>query len=359
MSNDSTRRMIAAYIETAPAPMFLSGFFQSRPENFHNSEEVEIDVQRETEDVAIVIQDLKAGARLNESGKYTNKSFPPPTFLEEGVISAYDLTKRQPGEDPFQTLDFQATATKKAFGIARKLENKVRRAVELEVAQVLTTGELTLIDSAGIALFTLDFQPKSTHFATPTAWAADGSTGDPLLNLFDHAALLRRNGRKSPDRLVFGAGAWLRFMANAKVNAQLDNMGKQGFQSILPSIPNADGASFMGYIFVGNYRFEMWLYDGQYTHPQTGVTTPYIADNKVLMMSSKSRFDMTWGAIPRIGSVEQSAMPYLPSRISGPGLDLSPWAYRSADGRNLMIQVGSRPLPIPTEIDTFGCLTVY
>ena len=41
MSDTSTKRMISAYIQEAPPTLFLSGFFQSPPQNFHNSEEVE------------------------------------------------------------------------------------------------------------------------------------------------------------------------------------------------------------------------------------------------------------------------------------------------------------------------------
>lgn len=359
MSDASTRRMISAFVEEAPAPMFLSGMLRTPPENFYDSEEVELDIQREGEEIAVVVQDLTVGPREVSSSKYTNKSFKPPVILQQGTLTAHDLMKRDVGALPFDDIDFQGKATKKALGLTRKLANTVRRAIELETAQMFTTGELALIDGAGVTLYSIDYQPKSTHFTAPTAWAADGATGDPLTNIGDLALVLRRDGRKSPDRLVFGAGAWTRFLANAAVKAQMDNLGRQGFQNIVPSTPGADGASFMGYIFVGNYRFELWLYDGQYNHPQTGTLTPYIADNKVVMMSSKARYDLTFGSVPRFGTPESSALPYMPQRISGGGLDLSPWAYRTPDGLNIKVQVGSRPLPIPTEVDTFGCITAY
>ncbi len=357
MSDLATRRMIEAYVEESSAPMFLSGLLRTKS---YETEEVELDIQRETEEIAVVVQDLTSGARAVEAGKYTNKSFKAPVIQLEGTLTAYDLLKREVGALPFDDINFQGVATRKALDIAHKMEGMMRRAIELETAQMFQTGELHLIDSAGVELYTIDFQPKSTHFTSPTAWAADGSTGDPLANISALALLLRRDGRKAPNRLIFGAGAWDRFLANTKVKAQFDNIGLQNFQNIVPSTPGSDGATFMGWIMVSNYRFECWLYDGQYVHPQTAVVTPYIADNKVVMMAKNARYDLTFGAIPRIGTPESSALPYLPKRISGAnGLDLYPWAYRTPDGQHVKVQNGCRPLPIPVEIDTFGCITAY
>jgi hypothetical protein len=353
--------MIDAYVEQAPAPMFLSGLFQSPEKNFHNAEEVEIDVQRDSEEVAIVIQDLTTGARQNAAGKYTNKSFKPPIYNEEGTITAFDLLKRQPGKNPFEDVEVQALATVKAFGLFNKLTDKVDRAIELQASQVLSTGELILTDAAGIALYSLDFKPKSTHFVTPTAWAADGSSGDPLGTVASLGGVLRKDGRKRPDRLIFGGGAYPRFMANTVVKANIASLGMQNQIQVTPNLPGADGASFMGFVWIANYRYEMWLYEGSYIHPQTGVLTPYVADNKVLMMSSKARLDITFGTIPRLVRPEQRVLPFLPSRISGPGrgIDLSTYAWVTQDGLHLKVSAGTRPLVIPTEVDTFGALTVY
>src|SRR5687768_14604347 len=106
MSDASTSHIIDMYLEEASAPMFLSGFFRSPPQNFHTSESIEIDIQRDNEDVAIVIQDLTVAPRRNESTLYTNKQFKPPIFDEEGAISSYDMVKRQAGQNPFDSPDY-------------------------------------------------------------------------------------------------------------------------------------------------------------------------------------------------------------------------------------------------------------
>ena len=65
MSGSTTKRMLKAYMQMAQPTLFLSGLFQSPPENFHTSEEVEIDIVRSDEDISIVIQDLSTGYRMN------------------------------------------------------------------------------------------------------------------------------------------------------------------------------------------------------------------------------------------------------------------------------------------------------
>jgi hypothetical protein len=361
MSDASTARLIEAYVEESEAPTFLAGFFRSPPENFHNTEKVEIDIQRDDEDVAVVVQDLSVGARNNESTLYVNKAFTPPIYKEKITISAYKTMARQPGVDPFKDPVFGANAVKEAFRGFRKIENKIKRAIEWMASQVFQTGALTLIDATGASLYTLNFQPKASHMATvSTAWAVDGSTGDPLADLEALAIVTRRDGKKNPNKLVFGTSAWQRFMANAKVRERgITANNSTGLLKLEPS-SRGMGATFMGFAWIGQYRMELWTYDGFFRHPQSGAHTPYISADNVLMISEAGRLDLSFGAIPRIVAPDPRAMPFLPPRISDGerGIDLTVNSWIEPDGENVCVSAGTRPLTIPTAIDTFARLDV-
>lgn len=362
MSDKGTQTMIDLYMQEAEAPRFLSGFFQSPARNFHTTEKVEIDVIRDDEDVAVVITDMTAGANHNEHSKYTNKAFTPPIFKEEGAINAFDLIKRRPGQDPFQDPNSALNAMNDAFRIFHKLDLKIRRAVELMSSQVLQTGKLTLTDANGVARYTLDFVPKTSHFVTvSTAWATDGQTGNPLTDIAPVATAIRRDGKKIPKNLIFGQSAAQRFKVNKFVQAQIvTNFNSQGLGRFeTPKLRGSEGASYLGFIVIDQYPYDMWSYDGFYKHPQTGVLTPFVDDDNVIIMSD-CRLDLTYGAIPRITGPESRALPFLPSRMSssGQGLDLTTNAWFTPDGENLMVSAGTRPLTIPTQIDGFGCINV-
>lgn len=357
MSDSSTRRMIEMYMDEAEAPMFLSGFFQSPPRNFHNTEMVEIDIVRDDPDIAIVVTDLTVDGRENESTKYTNKGFTPPIFDEKGTITSYDLIKRRAGVDPFQDPNYAANAVEEAFRIFRKLERKIRRSIELMAAQVLQTGKVTLNDAAGVALYELDFIAKATHLATVGSdWSGLLSSTQPLTDVEDLADVVRQDGKQDPDRLTFGKKAWRNWINNSEVQKRLDKttlaLGQVAPQS------RGKGATFQGFVWIGSYRFEMWTYNGFYKHPQTGAPTPYIDDDNLIMTSSGGRLDLSYGAIPMMRQPETAALAFLPPRMSdsASGLDLSVNAYFSTNGKHLKVEAGTRPLTIPTAIDTFARL---
>ena len=365
MSDASNTHMLSMYLEEASAPMFLSGFFRSPAENFHTTEKVEIDIERDDEDIAIVLKDLTVSGRENESNLYVNKGFTPPIFDEVGVINAYSLMDRRAGQNPFVDPNYGANAMNEAFRIFRKLEKKIRRSVELMASQVFQTGVLTLTDANGTALYSLDFQAKASHIAAvsdsaySTTWALDGSTGEPLSDLDILARLVRRDGKRRPDQLIFGSSAMARFLANAKVQLELkrDGFGRAGLE--VPSV-RGDGASFMGRIPIGQYPFEMWMYDGYYRDPVTGNLLDYVDTNKIIMRSSSGRLDLSFGAIPMFVPPESRALPFLPPRMSSSdaGIDFTTNAWVTDDGKHLKVSAGTRPLTIPTAIDTFACLDV-
>lgn len=357
MSDAATKRMISAYLEQAMAPMFLTSFFRTPAENYHRSEKVEIDIEREGEELAVVLTDLSQGPRYNESTLLTNKEFTPPIFDEAGTLNGFDLIKREAGQHPFMDPNYAANAARRAFRIFRKIELKVRRAIEHMSSQVLQTGTLTLVDKDGNELYVLDFQPKSSHFPTVTeGWGTASAT--VIEDLRSLGRVIRRDGKVNPNILIMGGDAFQNFISDDAVKELLDNRRYEMGQIAPQELDNY--ASRQGVIALGDYKFEMWTYDGFYTDPQTGNHVEYIDDDNVVMLSTSSRLDLTFGAIPQIVAPDPRLQGFvMPGRIAGPdaGIDLSTNAWISNDNRSVKVSAGTRPLTIPTGIDTFGCLT--
>jgi hypothetical protein len=362
MSGATTKRMLAAYQQMATPMLFLSGFFQSPPQNFHSTEEVEIDIVRCDEDVAIAVQDLSTGYRMNAEDLFTNKGFKPPVYKEALPINSFDLLKRMPGQDPFQSPDFRANVILRMFNGMTKIERKVRRSMELQASQVLQTGIVTLTDSNGVALYSLDYKPKSSHFPTAGVSWATATGAQMIANISALAEVIRNDGLDNPDQLIFGIDAFEKFISNADVQKRFD-IRRIDLGTIAPMQMLGNGGSYRGIVEIGNYRFDVWTYGGKFKNPSDGVKTPFIDPGKVVIRSSTSRMDATFGAIPNIGSLVGGSqatglLPELPSRLTNAagGMDLFTNAWLSNDGEQLFGGVGARPLMIPTAIDTFGCL---
>lgn len=354
MSAKATKTMLAAYFQDAMPIMFLAGLFRTPTQNFHDTEEVEIDIERCGEDVATVITDLSTGANLNNFDGFTNKAFKPPIYQEQAGINAFELLGREPGQNPFESAAFNAKAIVRALRHFRKLEAKVRRAVELQASQVLQTGTLTLTDQKGNGAYTLDFKPKATHFPTSsTAWGQAGDTKvDDLKAL---AEVIRTDGLSNPDRLIFGEAAFGEFLKDEEVKALLDTR-RMELGTVAPEM-RGNGGTYQGHIWLGSYRFEMWTYNARYKAPGTGTSTRYVDTGKVIMQDSGARLDLSFGSIPFIQRPARQ-LAGLPARMvstqAGFGMTTNNWVNDS--GTNLNVSAGTRPLCIPTAIDTFGCL---
>ncbi len=360
MSGTTTTRMIRAYNQMAQPMLFLSGLFQSPPENFHTSEEVEIDIVRSDEDVSIVIEDLSTGYRMNSEDLYTNKGFKPPIHKEAIALNAFDLIKRMPGQNPFESPDFRANIIGRMFNGMTKIERKIRRAMEQQASQVLQTGIITLTDDAGVALFTLDYKPKATHFPT-AAIAWDQSTATIAADINALAEVIRNDGLADPDQLIMGVDAFEAFIQDADIIQRFDTR-RIDLGTIAPMEMRGNGGNFRGVVEIGNYRYDVWTYGGRYKDAQTAAKVQFISPEKVVVRASSGRLDATFGAIPNIGSMlgaqATNLLPELPGRVSNAesGMDLFTNAWLSADGEQLFGGVGARPLMIPTAIDTFGCI---
>ncbi len=359
MSDTTTKRMIAAYEQSREPTMFLAGLFRSPPQNFHTSEKVEIDIVRSDEDIAIVIQDLSTGRRWNSADLYTNKEFVPPIYKEAIPLNAFDLIKRIPGQDPFQQPDFRSNVILRMMQGMVKIERKIRRAVELQCAQVLTEGIVTLKDANGVTLYTIDYKPKATHKVTVgTSWAG---AADIAADIASIANVIRNDGLADPDQLIMGETAFEYFVKNDDIQKRYDQR-RLDLGTISPMRQIGQGGNYRGVVEIGNYRYDIWTYAGRYKDPQTGTVTPYIPNDYVIVRASTGRLDATWGAIPNIAQElgQQRSFPEFPTRFTMPagGMDMSTNIWMSEDGEQLFGGVGSRPLMIPTAIDTFGRLDV-
>jgi hypothetical protein len=351
----ATKKMLRAYIKTAPVLMFLSGFFQTPAENFYNSESVTIDIQRGDRDVAPVIRDMSAGYNLSSHDLYTNKEFIPPIYKEGFPINAFDTIKRQVGQDPFQSPDFRGNAIRKSMMEWRRIIGRIRRAVELQASQVLQSGVVTLYDAEGVEAYTIDYKPKATHFPTVTVSWGDAND-DPQTDLVNLCEAIHNDSFQTPDVSIFSQTSFLAAMNSDNFRALFETRRiEQGTISGFDARGN--GGIYRGYLTVGNYKLDVWTYNGKYKD-QAGDTVPFVQDDKVIVLASGARLDATFGAIPRIVPPDSRVLPYMPARLrsGSAGLDLHPNEWVDQQGENVFGGLATRPLLIPTDIDSYGCL---
>lgn len=345
------------FIQMRSPTGFLSRRFTMKPGAIYNGSKVAIDIERIGEDVAIAVRAC-TGPNLNDVTNFTTKEFEPPAYNEAFPLNVCELLNRMAGVDPY-TAAYQEYAGQLVAMLAKRfkvIDDMIIRGVELQAAQILTTGLLNLTDKNGAAVYTLDFKAKTAHFPTvSTAWAT-AATATPLDDIKSLANLIRSNGKVNPNRITFGEGAWTNFLNTAQVKEALDNRRIETGR-VIPEMDDS-GAVFQGDMWIGSYKYELWTYPEEYKDPQTGNPTKYIPDDLVVVDSTRTRYDMTSARVPGPIALDPRVADLLPDRLVSrrDGLDITPNLYASTNGKQLMGELESRPLLIPVQIDGFGCI---
>jgi hypothetical protein len=336
---------------------FLTRRFTVKPGGFSRSKKVAIDIQRYGEDVAVVIKQ-HTGPNLNDFKQLTTKEFTPPSYGEAVQLDIAELLNRSVGVNPYDAagIEYGAQLTSTLMRGYMLINHKIERAVELQAAQILQTGQLSLTNAQGVIEYTLDFKPKATHFPTVgTAWT-NAATCTPLDDIEALAEVIRNDGQVDPDRITFGEAAMSNFMNSAQVQAALDNRRIE-LGEINPSERDS-GATYRGRMWIGSYVYELWTYNGRYKDPVSGNPTRYVDANKVIVDSSNTRFDMLSTEVPMPFGVDPRVAAYLPGRMSDRAqqYDVTPNVYVTQDNRQIFGELLCNKLLAPVGIDGFGCL---
>lgn len=356
---EKTTRMLKAYVEDTPTPLFMAGSFRSPSENYHDAEEVEWDVEREDEEVAIPLH-RDAGYHMNEDGGFTNKKVIPPSYKEGGAISASSVGRiRTPGKDKYQDPGFLQEATARAVKLARKNEKKIRRSMELQASQLYTSvAGLDLKNTDGDTVFALDYKAKATHFPTAgTSWAT-ASLDQKLNDIRALCDVVRDDGKLDPRRLLIGDDSYENLINTTTIFIVFDiNRSERGQINPLPEAQaGTRGGQYRGTLDLGNFKLDVWTYGGRYKDPETGNILKFCPGSKVIVQTD-GRMDATFGGMKNFNTF-RAPIPFLRGRamMTRQGIDMFFNNWLSPDGEVLNIGVSARPLLIPTAIDTYGCL---
>ncbi len=335
---------------------FLSRIFTFKPGNFYEGDKVEIDVEREGEEVATVITKF-TGPNLNEASEFVTKEFIPPSYGEAVALNVSDLLKRMAGDGAYQNKKKYSvdllTRMMKGF---KKIDRKIKRAIELQASQILQTGKLNLKDKDGGVAYELDYKPKTSHFpSVSVAWST--ATADILGDLESLMDVIRVDGKVDCDMAIIGKVALRNMLKNESVQNALDNR-RIDVGMIRPEMKDS-GAVFYGFLWVGTYKIELWTYNDSYTDPETKLSVNYIDDNNVVLMSSRTRFDKVGARVPLPIATDPRVEGLLPGRLSSKkeGFDVTPNVYATTNGKQVMGELETRTLLVPVQIDGFGCIT--
>jgi hypothetical protein len=306
-----------------------------------------------------VVQDLGTGAVTLVEDKFVNKEIPFPVYALDSPVSISQLMKRQPGETGLvkEKVNWLGRLARILVPKFAKMTAMIRRSIELNAAQVLQTGTITLTDENGTPAYILDLKAKATHFPTATTpWGTPGA--DPMGDIDALADVVRDDGQCDIVTLIFGKTAWEGFIQDGWVqeNIKQDNLN---LGALDPQILDK-GAKRMGFIHSGSNRYDLYVYSGRYNPFKSTQVVKYLDDKKVIFLPLTSDLDFRryFGAVPTIIANPISEQLFGGMVQVEGEYDFRPRIYPDERLETWTGEIKSRPLLLPVSIDRFGCLTV-
>lgn len=354
-SNLLTKKIVGKFEEMIPVRTGFAGWF---PEETTPTLEVDVEVQRDNDLIAVDVVRFTEGNK-NKFSRVSEHKYIPPYFKED-----YDFQRDQAymntialgvGLESAQVNRVIAVNAVKNVG---KNKAKIVRAIRKQQADVLQTGIITLVNGDNI-----DFKRKATSMVnvdTAGDYWSVAASATPLVDIRKGMDFLRNVGNSggSSVNVIMRSKALEALLATTEIKEQGPNVIQQ-IQRININMPQFDGVSgfaFHGQVAAGDFNVNLWTYNEKYTDGN-GATQYYLAENLVVMIPDDFQGKTVFGGLPTMN----------PSNIGGvsvmtPGIVEANYLLRSYSDERTMsstLELTSAPLVVPFTIDKIYTMQVF
>lgn len=346
-----TKKIVGKFEEMIPV---RTGFAEWFPEETTPTLEIDVEVQRDNDLIAVDVVRFTEGNK-NKFSRVTENKYIPPFFKED-----YDFQRDQVYMNTIalgvglENAQVNSVITRNAFKNVEKNRNKVIRAIRKQQADVLQTGIVTLSNGDNI-----DYRRKAASMPTVSTLWSVSATATPLTDIRKGLDFLRNVGNSggSAVNVVMRSAAYEALLASTQVKEQGVNVIQQ-IQRININMPQFEGVSgfaYQGMVAAGDFSVNLWTYNEKYTDA-TGSTQYYLAENLVVMMPDDFQGKTVFGGLPTMNTATIAGV-----AVDVPGIVEANFLIRSYSDKRTMsstIELTSAPLVVPFTIDKIYTMKV-
>ena len=343
MAEYTTREMMEAYDQTPPVRSFLQKTFFPG-EQTHITEKVEFDVRKGKRIMAPFVSPRKGGKVIKRQGFRTNQ-FTTPKIAPERVLTIDDITKRAIGENIYS----QRTPEERENELLAKdmtdLEESIARRKEWMCRQILFEGKIDVVDEEEGVDVQIDFGFDNIETIVTDALKWTSPTSHPLADIERWRKKVQKTGFVNCNICIMASDVSAAFINHPEVKELLDVDGYD-LAAIKPrELP--DGSTYIGTIrklALDIYEYNEWYLD-DWTNPAAPDEYPLVPDGALALMSTRADYSEYYGAITMIPEEGKKFV-----TVEG---DMVPqtWIERRPDRR--FLQINSKPLPVPHEVNSW------
>lgn len=327
-----TQRVVSALSERK-AP--TSGFKTFFTDIESGAREVSWEVKRRGRPVAVDIQPHEHGI-TTKSTKSSQKVYIPPTYDYNTNVDALDSFERVfNGNSQVDIPEYIKLVEQTAQDMQDNID-RIERAEELQRAQALLTGTITLLNGDDIV-----FGRKAASIVAYNAahnWALD--TVNPGTILASGATFMVTEGNANSAgvfNVVMGSEAFDAFRANELRQAEGD-IKDQMYMDLITGQQALSGLVPQGSYAFGNYRFNLWGYEGYYDVEGGSSNLKYMDAKSIIVLPQNIDFKMFYGGTK---AWRGTGMNRFPTIVKGKRN-----FYRVFDDLNVSMLTGVRTAPV-------------
>lgn len=308
----------------------------------------DVDFYKGKRRIAPFVNPKSAGKTVSKLGYKTN-TFETPLLKPKDITTVEDLSIRVAGEAVYGS--GMTKEDRALMMLTEKLsefnEMNIRRE-ELMASQAMLTGKIPVIGEGVNYEIDFEFTNKEALLGTDK-WNDPAS--DPLADIERWIIECRQKGYRTPNICLMARDAYQAFINHPKVQAVLD-LKNMTIAVIQPSMLS-ENVSYGGTIAQWNlsiYIYDEWYID-DWTDPSTPVEKPIVPNGTVMLASNNAKTTIYYGEIVFADETAPSKFrSYIAERAA------QTWIQKDPAAR--FIELQSRPLPVPHEVDSWYVATV-
>ncbi len=333
----------AVSVLPTPSTFFRDTFFKTR--NTHPTTKVRVDFYKGKRRVAPFVSEVLPSGVTKKLG-YVTDDFETPLVSVKDVTNIGDIMKRGFGENIYGGVTPQERATKELLRTMKDYNEQIARREELSCAQAMLDGKI-LVKGEGVD-YEIDFGFSNKGTVT-SLWDAANSTADPVKDIAGMARECKKNGYKKPNICVMERSAYDSFIERCTKLGYLNNQYFLNL-NIAPKVID-DALTYCGY--VRDLDVEIYVYEEWYIDDWSGeepVEKSVMPKGKILLASTNVGFSIEYGVLTFVDEETKEFYSVEGTRAA------DSWVEKNPDQR--FLSLSSRPLPVPTEVDSWYVGTV-
>lgn len=338
-----TRAMMQLVSRLPKPTTFLRDTFFKNVETF-TTKHVDADFVKSGRKLAPFVHE-KIGGKIVENTGFQTNTFTPALIAPSKVTSAADIATRSAGESVYASKTPAERALEKLAKDYIELEDMVTRREEYMCSQALFGGRIDIVGDGINRVVDFNFTNEKVLSGTDL-WSNDAS--DPLKDLKEAVREVQKRGSVNPDVVIMSSDVADALINHPKVQKLLD-IRNMNIGVIEPKIV-APGATYLGRL--PGLNLDMYEYNEYYlddfTDPDNPVVKSLVPEGTLAVAATTVNNTLAYGAVTIMGengfeTIEASRVP-------------ESWVERRPARQ--FVQLNSKPLPIPREVDSWYTLTV-